>query len=480
MTTALKLTGQQTLPMNLEAEQAVLGALMFSNELYWRLADVIETRHFFEPLHQRIFGVIAELVASGRRASIITVAAALEGDKGLAEVNGQAYLKVMCAASIAAPDPGDYARLIRELCTRRDLLALAQELAERARNYGDGADEILSQTQRAIDVMAGSERADDPIRPIGYFADRALEQAVRVHEEGKSPGITFGIGHLDGITGGLMPADFVVLAARPGMGKSTVLAHTALSAALAGSSPLFYSFEMAGESMALRMMSALAWRAGMPFAYSGAMKAQLSPMELQYLRDARNALRALPIDLRVKRSLTVSQIKIDARRHIRALEKQGRTPGPIIIDYLGLLRPEATYRGRRYEEVTEISADLKSMAGEFNLPVLVAAQLNREVEKRQDRRPVLSDLRETGALEQDADKVLLPYRPEYYAQKDEPDSRDFDAYDQWRKDIAAVRGLLEVIVGKNRMGPEGIVKAWCDVSFNAVCDSAPTNHQREF
>jgi len=464
-----------SLPHNLDAEQAVLGAILQSNSAFWHVSDILEARHFFEPVHARIFAVLGEFVAIGKLADAVTVSQELADDVALTELRGARYLRVLQSAAMAVISVTDYAVIVRDLAVRRDLINLARDIVDGVRSSAVSAPELLATTQSALDRMNGAERSDEPIRPISYFAERAYAEAEEIAISGRSPGTTFGLGHLDVLTGGMVKEDLIVLAARPGMGKSTLLAHTALAACANGEPPLFYSFEMRGESMALRMMSALSYRAGMPFAYSDALKGKLSPIERQYLRDARDALIALPIDLRVKRSLTVSQIKLDARRHMRALEKRGMRMGPIIIDYLGLLRPEATYRGRRVEEVTEISADLKTLAGELGGAVLVAAQLNREVEKRADKKPMLSDLRESGALEQDADKVILPFRAEYYVQKDEPDDRDIDAMTEWRNVMANVRGAFEVIVAKNRMGPEGVVKAWCDVSFNAIRDTAPHN-----
>lgn len=462
-------------PANIEAEQAVLGKLLLDGDSFYAFGEALAPEDFSEALHAEIFTAIRGAVSSGKGVSPVLIANMLpEAVRNVFdEVGGLVYLSKLASSSFAVGTPGDYADLVKDTALRRALQTAGGRIHQLSQEKDERAETLLERAQVEIDRIADLQREQEPIRSAAYYAREALQLTDDASATEGLSGITLGVESLDHLTGGMKPGDLVVAAGRPGMGKSAFASEIALAAARSGVGVLFFSFEMQGAPIAMRMLSSLSHRAGIsPFAYDEALRGNLTPMERQAMSAAERDLGALPIDFRVKRGLTVSKLRLDCRRQRRIRDASGRKLGLIIIDYLQLLRPENTYRGNRTQEVTEITSDLKTLAGDLGLPVLALAQLNREVEKRENKRPMLSDLRESGSIEQDADVVLLLHRPEYYLNKERPDDNDHEELATWTDKISKVRNRFEVIVAKQRNGREGTAKAWCNMAYSAIRDVA--------
>ncbi len=288
--------------------------------------------------------------------------------------------------------------------------------------------------------------------------------------QGKITGVTTGISKLDEALNGWQRGELIVLAGRPGMGKSAVIASSIRQSAERGANVHLFSLEMSAEDIADRMLADTLYHSRESTKYFDIARGRVTDQQAEAVIDSQQMFKDLPIRIETKGDLTVSQIATRARKHQQALERQGRTLDLVIVDHLHIIRASNRYKGNHVAEVTETSAALKALAKELNVPVIVAAQLNRQVEGRDDKRPTLADLRDSGAIEQDADAILLLYREEYYLQARIGDAeRDNKRVARLRQ----VRRKLEINVAKHRSGPPGVVDLFLDVSSNALRSEAP-------
>jgi replicative DNA helicase len=460
------------LPHNFEAEQALLGSILVNNATYQQVSEFLKPEHFADPLHGRLFGSIATLLERGQVVNPITLKTYVEQDEDLRKAGGTKYLTEMVGTSVHVLDAAQMGQLVRDLAVRRRLIEVANGALSAA--YGaDPADTAAAQIERVErDLYQLAESGSD-----GGFWDftNLLTETVKSAESAHSrtdslTGISTGLTDLDRLLGGLHASDLIILAARPGVGKTALATNIAFQAAKAhrleeqdgqrktvdGASVGFFSLEMAAKQIVTRI---LAEQAGVPS--ERVRRGELSGPEMDRLIIVSAQMQGLPLHIDDTPALTIGALRTRARR----LKRQ-RGLDLIVVDYLQLV--EASHRkDGRVQEVSEISRGLKTLAKELDVPVLALSQLSRAVEQRQDKRPQLSDLRDSGTIEQDADVVMFVYREEYYLQQGSPAER---------AKLGDVAGQAEVIIGKQRHGPTGTINLEFDGPTTRFSDAKPTGN----
>jgi replicative DNA helicase len=447
---------------SLDLEQELLGCALI-NQSFDAIERLVSAGDFYEPLHSQLFETIASVHSAHGAVSYQLVAASMGSYAGtlLAEgmTNGQ-YLAKLAAEACLPRDVAAHARLVREFSNRRKILAAAEALTmdvyanrpagEAASAAIEGLDEIAVQASGAAPQVSIREADDEALAIMQH----------RMQNPGQLAGISWGPKRLDDKTGGLKPGELIILAGRPGMGKSALGVCIANAAAKAGKPVQFFSLEMSKASLASRGMADVAFDRG-PIPYFKIDNGTLSVAQAEQIIEAGRLRREWPLEIDDRGGLSVSQIAARVRKHSQKLERRGKRLGLVIIDHMNLIKPSGRYSGAKVHEVTEISGALKVLAKEMAVPILVLAQLNRNAESRDDKRPSLADLRDSGSIEQDADVVAFAFREAYYlAQRPNPDP---DA-------VLEAKNKLEFIVAKQRGGPTGIVNLFCDIGCNAVRD----------
>ena len=440
------------MPSNVEAEQALLGILLFDNAAYERLPDGLRPVHFYEPFHQRLFGAVAAAVMSGAIADPTTLISQFADDEACKAFGGIRYLADLVDHCPPAANIKHYADVIMDLAMRRELIRIGGNLVALAPQVEKTAREHLAEAEGALFTLA---EAGETARAIATFSD-ALEGALEMAEaafsrDGGLSGIATGLLDLDHKLGGLHPSDLLILAGRPSMGKTALALNVTLNAARTGSKVLFASLEMSKEQLAGRALAEFAGLSG-----DRIRKGEITAAEMRRLHEMARDYRKLPIHIDETGGINIAKLCARARRHQR---KHGLDL--LVIDYLQLITTDNARGGNRVQEVTQITTALKALAKELGVPVLALSQLSRKVEEREDKRPQLSDLRESGSIEQDADVVMFVYRESYYLGRAEP-KEGSEAHLKWQEEMARAAGKAEVIIGKQRHGPIGTVQ----LSFN--------------
>jgi replicative DNA helicase len=434
-------------PHNLDAEQAILGALLFDNGQLERCDSLVEA-DFFDPLHASIFAAIRDAVGRGRRADPITLKSTFAGYEPISpELTVPQYLGRLVAGVPTLTGVAGYAQTVRDLAWKRRALLLGEELIGMATTDAEPS-AITEFAERALYEMtprAANERAtvmlDDAIDEALAIADRAYQRG------GGLAGLSTGIPELDATIGGLGASDLLILAGRPGMGKTALATNIASSVAGAGIPVGFMSLEMSAAQLGARR---LAEHTGIPA--SSMRTGRITADDMRRLMEGARALKGTPLVIEQSGGLTLAQIARNARRMRRKHKIE-----LLVIDYLQLIAGSGQRGANRTQELTEITTGLKALAKELQIPILALSQLNREVEKREDKRPHLADLRESGSIEQDADVVMFVFREEYYVEREKPDPSDESKLMPWEDRMRAVHGKAEVIIGKHRHGPIGTV-----------------------
>lgn len=438
---------------NIEAEAALLGALMQSAKLIDPVADRLTAGDFAEPLHGRIYAAIVGQHSLGKIVNPITLKPYFESDEAMKEVGGFAYLAQLTGSSAVMIGANSFAEQIRDLASRRRLIAGLTETIEAASDLDMCVDRLASQADNAISALRDTGGA------VGeYTAAEALDLALRAMDAPKR-GIRSGrIPNLDRLLGPMRPGDMVIGAGRPGMGKSALALSYAIGVAQGGDGCLFVSLEMPAAQLAERMAADLCFDAK-PVPYSLIRDGDLQGDNLRQVMSAKDKLTAMPLTIVDRAGLTIGGLRRLVTRHARRFKAQGKPLGLVVVDYLQLLRPDSKLNA--YEAASEASRALKEIAKEHGVAVFALAQLSREVEKRADKRPQLSDLRESGQIEQDADAVIFLLRQEYYLRQAEPT-------DATRSALLQCEGKVELILAKRRNGPTGSVVADFYTQFQAV------------
>ena len=458
-------TENDVLPHNIEAEQQLLGAILTNNDIYDRIASLVKAEHFFEPVHARIFEIAVARIQKNALASPVTLKGYLEEDEGLKALGGPAYLARLAGAAISAFAARDYAQMIYDLAVRRELMRLGQDITARAQTIevdNDPKDQIVEAEQRLY-TLGEQGTAEKGFVSFLKATTEAVQSALAAYQrDGGLAGISTGLADLDKKLGGLHPSDLLILAGRPSMGKTSLATNIAFNIAKAykrgkrpdgsegaveGGVVGFFSLEMSSEQLATRILSEAS-----EVPSENIRRGDMTEAEFRRFVEAAKALEACPLYIDDTPAVPISQLAARARR-------QKRTHGldVLMVDYLQLVRP-ASAKDSRVNEVSEITQGLKAIAKELNIPVVALSQLSRQVESREDKRPQLSDLRESGSIEQDADVVMFVYRDEYYKEREKPGDHELDKMAAWQEVMEQVHGKAEVIIGKQRHGPIGHVE----------------------
>jgi replicative DNA helicase len=446
-------------PHNIEAEQALLGAILVNNAAHDRVAGLLEPEHFYDQLHGKIFEVMAKLIGAGQRADPITLKPFFE-NAPLIDANTTvfAYLGKLGANAATTANAREYAQTVRDLSTRRGLILISEDMAKAA--YDAPVDfppkEQIEEAETRLYALAEMDKYGRGFLAFGATSAIVLETAANARKRGGLSGIATKFIDIDHKMGGLQPSDLVVLAGRPSMGKTALATNIAFNVAhQAMTSVGFFSLEMSSEQLSMRI---LAEQTGIPS--EKIRRGNLTDIEFDRLAEKQAELAAIPLHIDQTGGLSIAQLAARARK----LKRQ-KGLGLLVVDYLQLMTGTSKKGDNRVQEVTEITTGLKALAKELNIPILALSQLNRELEKREDKRPQLSDLRESGSIEQDADIVLFVYREEYYHERKRPDESDIIKFQDWLAKMQLISGKAEVIISKQRHGPIGIVP----LQFDASC-----------
>ncbi|MCP5432531.1 MAG: replicative DNA helicase [Alphaproteobacteria bacterium] len=475
-------------PQSIEAEQVLLGALLVDNEAYFRVADLLSPEHFCEALHGRIYKAIEDLVRKGHVATPLTVAPFLTRDEGLAELGGTDYLVTLAAASTSAYLALDYARIVNDLAVRRNLIGIGEELAAEAydADIDRPPEKLIDETEEKLFRLSQTGRAQGGFQSFGVAVNRAKEMAEQAYSrDGHLSGLSTGLVDLDHRLGGLQPSDLIIVAGRPGMGKSALASNIAFNIAKGfraqggedavakglGGRVGFFSLEMSAEQLAMRL---LAEESGV--ASSRLRLGDFDEEEYRRVAMAVQTIDDIPLHIDDTGGISIGTLAARARR-----QKQLVGLDLMVIDYLQLITAGSAKRyDNRVQEVSEVTQTLKALAKELNIPVIALAQLSRQVESRPDKRPQLADLRESGSIEQDADIVLFVFREEYYLKLAEPSpDGPLDKYEEWKAQLEKAAGLAELIIGKQRHGPTGVVRLRYDSEITRFGDYIPDDHLPE-
>jgi len=476
------------LPQNVEAEAALLGALMIDNRLIEDIQLKLKPYHFFEPLHGRIYEAILKMTDANRVANPVTLRPLFESDENIKEVGGVAYLAQLTGSGAAVIGARDFAEQIYDLALLRALIGVGRDLVEGALDTSEDV-APLAQIERAESALYSVAEEGGVEGRAMSFSDatkEALEVAERaLNSGGHLSGFTTGLESLNAKIGGLHKSDLMIIAGRPGMGKSALGTNIAFAAAQrfirdvedgiepeksAGAPVALFSLEMSSDQLATRI---LAEESGI--SSENLRMGKISQQEFRQLARAAAELQNLPLYIDDTPGLTIAALRTRARR----LKRQ-KGIGILVVDYLQLL--QGSGRGssgdNRVQEISEISRGLKQLAKELNVPVIALSQLSRAVEQREDKRPQLSDLRESGSIEQDADMVLFIYREDYYLGAKQPadDHPDFAA---WQEEMARAYGRAEVIVAKQRHGATGKIRLKFDSRITKFSDAVDDGYLPE-
>jgi len=465
-------------PHNIEAEQALLGALLVNNEVYDRVAQLIEPRHFYDPLHGRIFEVAARRIQQGALATPVTLKPFLESDPGMTEVGGPAYLARLAGGAISIFNARDYAQAIHDLALRRELILLGDEISARAAAVTTDSEprEQIVEAEQALYALAEKGKYEGGFVSFRRAVKQALDSANAAYQrEGGLAGLSAGLIDMDRKLGGLHPSDLLIIAGRPSMGKTALATNIAFNIAkkhkvgerqdgvtgtVDGGVVGFFSLEMSSEQLAARILSE---QARVPS--EKIRRGEMEEDDFRRFVHATAELERIPLFIDDTPALPISTMAARARR----LKRQHGLD-VLVVDYLQLMRGAGRNEGR-VNEVSEITQGLKAIAKELDIPVIALSQLSRQVENRDDKRPQLADLRESGSIEQDADVVMFVYREEYYHERLKP-SEDDPKFQEWVEKAERIYNKAEVIIGKQRHGPIGTIELMFEGQFTRFGDLA--------
>ncbi|WP_298857220.1 replicative DNA helicase [uncultured Sulfitobacter sp.] len=464
-TAGIAVQAAETMPHSIEAEQQLLGAILTNNDIFDRIASIISDKHFYDPVHARIFEIAAARIAKNNLASPVTLKAFMEDDEGLQELGGPAYLARLAGAAISAFAVRDYANMIYDLAVRRDLIGLGRDIAAKAATVDVASEprEQIVEAEQALYKLAEQGQSETGFQSFLSAIKSAVDVANAAYQrDGGLSGVSTGLIDMDKKLGGLHPSDLLILAGRPSMGKTSLATNIAFNVAKAykrgqlpdgsegaidGGVVGFYSLEMSAEQLAARILSEAS-----EIPSQQIRSGDMTEPEFRRFVDAAKALEACPLFIDDTPALPISQLAARARR-------LKRTHGldVLIIDYLQLVRGTGKNENR-VNEISEITMGLKAIAKELHIPVIALSQLSRQVENREDKRPQLSDLRESGSIEQDADVVMFVFREEYYKEREKPGDHELDKMAVWQDEMERLHGRAEVVIGKQRHGPIGTVE----------------------
>jgi len=463
---APEVTSHREPPHNLEAEQGLLGAILVNNRAFERVSDFLRPEHFANPAHGRLFAACGRMIERGQIASPVTLKGMFDQDEGLADVGGAQYLVKLAGSVVTVINATDFGREIHDCFLRRELIDVGETIVNDAfdRDMDEPATNQIEKAENRLFTLAEDGNSEGGFVEFKSALSDSVEMIQAAYKrDGGLAGLATGLIDLDNLLGGLHPSDLLILAARPAMGKTSLATNVAFNIATAAMrepghqvQPVaFFSLEMSAEQLATRILSERT-----EIQSEKLRRGMLTDDDFNRLVDAVQELERAPMFIDDTPAIPISTLRTRARR----LKRQHGL-SLIVVDYLQLMRPAIGARvDNRVQEISAISQGLKAIAKELNVPVIALSQLSRTVESREDKRPILSDLRESGSIEQDADVVMFIFREEYYLQKAEPvqraeesDEKFHERHDQWLDRCEKAYGKAEVIISKQRHGPTGTV-----------------------
>jgi len=479
-------TAYRLAPHNIEAEQALLGAMLVNNDAFYRVSDFLQPEHFFEAIHGQIYSVAGDMIRATKRANPITIKTFLPAEEKIGDITVAQYLARLAAEATTIINAEDYGRSIYDLATRRSLITVGEDMVNIA--YDAPVDmppqQQIEDAERRLFELAETGRYDGGFHEFGSAINTAIDLASAAYQrDGGLSGIACGLHTLDSRMGGLQQSDLIIMAGRPAMGKSALATNIAVNIALQykgevgadgttkavdGGIVGFFSLEMSAEQLATRIISEQT-----EVSSSHIRRGKISESDFEKLSYCAQEMQKLPLFIDETGGISIAQLSARARR----LKRQ-RGLDLMIIDYIQLMQGSSRNAGNRVQEMTEITTGLKALAKELNIPIIALSQLSRQVENRDDKRPQLADLRESGSIEQDADVVLFIYREEYYLERKEP-KEGTDDWVKWDSEMREARGKAEVIIAKQRHGPTGVAKLGFEGQFTRFSDIVDDSHLPE-
>ena len=461
-------------PHNIEAEQALLGAILVNNQALDRVASFLEPLHFYDPLHGQIFEIAAKLIQAGKQANPVTLKTFFENAEAIdATLTVPQYLGRLALNATSIINAHDYGRTIYDLATRRALIGIGEDMVNTA--FDSPIDlppeQQIQEAESRLYELAEAGKYGQGFLAFGTALTHAIEMANSAYQRaGHLSGLATGLNDLDNRMGGLQSSDLIILAGRPSMGKTALATNIAYNIAksfraeqqpdgstkvLDGAVVGFFSLEMSAEQLATRILSEQA-----EISSEKIRRGMIDEREFAKLVHVSQEMSQIPLYIDQTGGISVAQLAARARK----LKRQ-KGLGLLVVDYLQLLVGNKRTGEGRVQEVSEITTGLKALAKELNVPIIALSQLSRQVEQRDDKRPQLSDLRESGSIEQDADVVMFVFREEYYVERKKPSDSNVEDMLKWQQEMAQVHGKAEVIIGKQRHGPTGTVALSFEAQF---------------
>ncbi|OYW22456.1 MULTISPECIES: replicative DNA helicase [unclassified Sphingomonas] len=481
---------QLSLPQNVEAEAAMLGAMMIDNRLADDVIDLLEPEHFYEPVHGRVFAAIKSLRKTDMLATPVTLRPMFEADEGMRALGGPSYMALLTGSGAGLIGARQFAKQIYDLAMLRTLVSVGRTLVDRALDTSEEVNprKQIEEAEEELFKVAADGGAENTVKSFGDAAKAAVKMAERaLNAGGNLSGITTGLDSVNAKMGGMHHSDLMILAGRPGMGKTALATNIAFNAAQrwmrdmadgipadrsVGTKVAFFSLEMSADQLATRILSEQS-----RISSERLRMGKINNAEMSRLVQASMELQHLPLFIDDTAGLTIGALHTRMRRLQR---RHNNEIGLVVVDYLQLL--QGSGRGsndNRVQEISEISRGLKTMAKDLNVSVMALSQLSRAVEQREDKRPQLSDLRESGSIEQDADIVMFVYREDYYIAMHEPErpvansTADVqDKHAKWSQTYQEKAGLSELIIAKQRHGATGKVTLAFEAEFTRFSDAA--------
>ena len=461
---------QKQMPCNIEAEKAVIGSILVSNDIYDEITPIIDSQKFFDPIHKKIFETIEKLISKGLLANPITLKNYFENNEGLKELGGQEYLIKITKFSTSIKQAVDYANIVHEMHVRRELIKISELILDQASSnteFTTSGEEMIQNAEKSLFDLAERGHFNQSFMKFESALRQTIEMAKSAYQNEEGiVGVPTGLTDLDARLGGLHKQDLIIIAGRPSMGKTALATNIAFHAAKniekkgSKSTVAFFSLEMSSEQLSTRILSEQS-----RIRSNDIRRGKVSEKEFEQFIETSKNIFALPLYIDETPAINIAAISNRSRRIKRLFGLE-----LIVVDYIQLMRSSGRKEYNRVQEISEITQGLKALAKELGVPVLALSQLSRAVEQRDNKKPQLADLRESGSIEQDADVVMFVYRESYYLENKEPTLGSIE-HAEWQQKMNEISSLAEIMIGKQRHGPTGNVKVEFEAMYTKFKDS---------
>ena len=454
---------EKKMPCNIEAEQAVIGSILVTNDIYDELTQILDVNKFFDPIHAKLYETIESLIQKGLLANPITLKNHFENNEGLKELGGQEYIIKITKFATSTKQAIGYANIVQEMHIRRELIKISESVLDQASSnteMDNSGEEIIQSAEKSLFDLAERGHFNQSFMKFDSALKQTIEMAKSAYQNDDGiVGVPTGLTDLDARLGGMHKQDLIIIAGRPSMGKTALATNIAFHAAKniekkgTKSTVAFFSLEMSSEQLSTRILSEQS-----RIRSNDIRRGKVSENEFEKFIETSKNIFELPLYIDETPAITIAAISNRSRRIKRLFGLE-----LIVVDYIQLMRSGRKMEFNRVQEISEITQGLKALAKELNVPVLALSQLSRQVEQRDDKKPQLSDLRESGSIEQDADVVMFVFREAYYLERKEPTLGSIE-HQEWQQKMDEVSRLADILIGKQRHGPTGNVK----VEFEAM------------